>query len=205
MSEQKIEKLLQEADRTADSPKRVRVDLSEIRRRAKRRRILNITGPVATAAVLMVALGIWSITLRIAQPTPEQERIISLENQVKQLQARTDAAMNLIQEMLEQEKRQQRLDDLDAQLASIPDPLEEMQKQVDKTAFMLVYQADRLYCELNQTGSAVEAYNRVIRLFPENHWARVARQRLAEIENKKPNKTDLKGDFKWKPQNASWS
>jgi hypothetical protein len=64
-----------------------------------------------------------------------------------------------------------------------PGDVEEMQKQVDKAAFTLVYQADRLYRELNQTGSAVEAYNRVIRLFPENRWAKVAKQRLAEIEN----------------------
>ena len=205
MSEQKIEKLLQEADRTVGPPKRVHVDLSEIRHRAKRHRIVNIAGPIAIAAVLMVALSIWIATLRTPKVMQEQEKIASLENQVKQLQARTDAAINLIQEMLEQEKRQQRLDELDAQLASIPDPIEEMQRQVDKTAFILVYQADRLYRELNQTGSAVEAYNRVIRLFPKNRWAQVARQRLEEIENQKSNKTDSKGNVKWKLQNTSWS
>jgi len=182
MSDEKIEKLLQQADRTAGGPARIRVDLADIRRRAKRRRLVNTTGPIATAAILMVALGLWSVTLKTTR-TPEQKRIADLENQVRQLQARTDAAMSLIQEMLEQERRQQRLDELEARLASIPDPLEQMQKQVDKTAFMLVYQADRLYRELNQTDSAVEAYNRVIRLFPKNHWAQVARQRLEEIEN----------------------
>jgi uncharacterized protein YoxC len=200
-----LEKLLQEADQTAGPPKQVRVDLSEIHNRAKRRRIVNITGPVAAAAVLMVALGLWSATLRTTGTMPEQNKIASLENQVKQLQAQTDAAMRLIQEMLEKERRQQRLDELEAELASISDPLEQMQKQVDKAAFILVYQADRLYRELNQTNSAIEAYNRVIRLFPENQWAQVAKQRLEEIENRKSNKTDLKGDVKWKPQNTSWS
>jgi len=202
MPEDKIEELLHEADWTAGRPAEVRVDLSRIRRRAHRRRYVSIVGPVATAAVLMVALGIWSVTLTVPPPTPEQERIADLENQVRQLQARTDAAMSLIQEMLEQERRQQRLDELEAELASIPDPFEEMQKQVDKTAFMLVYQADRLYRELNQTASAVEAYNRVIRLFPKNRWAQVARQRLEKIKNKRSNQTDSKGDLKWKPQNA---
>jgi tetratricopeptide (TPR) repeat protein len=205
MPDERIAKLLQEADRMADRPVRVRVDLSDIRRRANRRRLVNVAGPVGAAAVLMTALGIWSITLQMTPTRPEHVQIALLENQVKQLQARTDAAMNLIQEILEQERRQQRLDELDAQLASIPNPIEEMQKQVDKTAFMLVYQADRLYRELNQTGSAVEAYNRVIRLFPENRWAQVARQRLMEIENKPPDQTDSKGDLKWKPQNTSWS
>jgi len=202
MPEDKIEELLHEADWTAGRPAEVRVDLSRIRRRAHRRRYVSIVGPVATAAVLMVALGIWSVTLTVPPPTPEQERIADLENQVRQLQARTDAAMGLIQEMLEQERRRQRLDELEAELASIPDPFEEMQKQVDKTAFMLVYQADRLYRELNQTASAVEAYNRVIRLFPKNRWAQVARQRLEKIKNKRSNQTDSKGDLKWKPQNA---
>jgi uncharacterized protein YoxC len=202
MSEQEIEKLLQEADRAAGPPKRVRVDLVEIRRRAKRRRIVNMAGPVAAAAVLMLALGLWSITLRTPKTTPERERIASLESQVKQLRARTDAAINLIQEVLEQERRQQRLNELEAELAGIPDPIEEMQRQVDKTAFILVYQADRLYRELNQTSSAVEAYNRVIRLFPDNRWAQVARQRLAEIKSKKSDQTDSKGDLKWKPQNV---
>ena len=202
MSDQRIEKLLQQADRTAGRPARVRVDIADIRRRANRRRLVNVAGPVATAAVLMIALGIWSITLRTTPTTPEQDKIASLENQVKQLQARSDAAMSLIREVLEQERRQQRLDKLEAELASIPNPLEEMQKQVDKTASMLVYQADRLYRELNQTHSAVEAYSRVIRLFPENQWAQVARQRLKEIEDKRLKKSDVKGDLKWKPQNA---
>jgi uncharacterized protein HemX len=205
MNQDKLSKLLQEADRTAGPPAQVRVNLCEIRRRAGRRRFINIVGPIAVAAVLMIALGIWSITLRTTQTTPEQERVALLETQVKQLQARTDAALNLIQQVLEDEQRRQRLDELEAQLASIPDPLEELQRQVDKTAFILVYQADRLYHELDQTDSAVENYNRVIQLFPENRWANVARQRLAEIESKKSDKTDSKGDLKWKPQDTSWS
>jgi len=202
MSDDRLTQLLRQADRTAGLPTRVRVDVSGIRRRANRRRVMQMVGPVATAAVLMIALGIWSITQRIPQMTPEQKQIASLEMQVRQLQARTDAAISLIQEVLEQERRQKRLDELEAELAGIPDPLDEMQEQVDKTAFILVYQADRLYRELNQTDSAVEAYNRVIRLFPKNQWAQVARERLEEIENKKSNQTDSKGDLKWKRQNV---
>jgi len=152
----------------------------------------------------MVAFSIWSLTQRTAQ-TMEQDRIAALESQVRQLNAQAEVAMNLIQEVLEEERRQSRLDELEAQLANIPDPLEEMQKQVDKTAYILVYQADRLYRELNQTDSAVENYRRVIELFPENRWAKVARKRLSEIKSEKSNKTDSKGDMQWKTQNASWS
>ncbi len=185
MTEEEIKKLLREADKTAGGIAPVRVNLSAIRRRAGRRNMIILVAPLASAAVLMVALSILALMFRTAEPTPEQEKIALLETQIKQLQARTDAALGLIQEVLEEERKQSRLDELQAQLASIPDPLEEVQNQVDKTAFVLVYQADRLYRELNQTDSAVENYNRVIALFPENRWAKVARQRLSEIENKK--------------------
>lgn len=202
MTQDQLSKLLQETDRTAGPPAQVRVNLFEIRRRAHHRRFVSIAGPMAAAAVLVIALGIWSGAIRTTQTTPKQERIASLEMQVKHLQARADAALNLIQQVLEDERRRRRLEELEAQLASIPDPLEELQKQVDKTAYILIYQADRLYKELNQTDSAIENYNRVIELFPQNRWADVARQRLTEIENKKSEKTDSKGDLKWKRQSV---
>ena len=189
MTEDEIKKLLQQADKTAGGTAPVRVNLPAIRRRAGRRNMITLIAPLASAAVLMVALGIsalmFSNTVSTTEPTPKQERIALLENQIKQLQARTDAALRVIQEVLDQERRQSRLDELQAQLASISDPIEEVQNQVDKTAFILVYQADRLYRELNETDSAVENYNRVIELFPENRWAKVARRRLSEIENRK--------------------
>jgi Tfp pilus assembly protein PilN len=185
MSKDDFRELLRGADRLAGRPARVRVEPSEIRRRAKRRRIVRIVGPVAAAAAVVLAAGIWHITLKTDQTKPRQERIASLEDQIRQLRARTDATMNLIQEVLEAERRRQRLDELEAELASIPDPLEEIEKQVDKTAFILVYQADRLYRELNETESAVKTYKRVIKLFPRNQWATVARERLSEIENKR--------------------
>jgi TolA-binding protein len=203
MRENEIKKLLQQADKTAGGPALVRLNLSAIHHRANRKNRMFLVAPLAAAAMLMVALGILALRLRNTGPTEEQKKIASLENQVRQLQARTNAALDFIQQVLDDERRQSRLDELEAQLASIPDPLEEVQKQVDKTAFILVYQADRLYCELNQTDSAVENYKRVIELFPENRWAKVARQRLLEIENKKSNKTDSKGDMQWKTQNVS--
>ena len=206
MTEDKIKNLLQKADQMGGGPAPVSVDLlAAVRRRVHRRHIATFAASLAAAAVVIIGLGVWSITTRTPKTTQDQIKIALLEDQIKQLQVRTDAALNLIQEVLEDERRQRRLDELEAQLASIPDPLEELQKQVDKTAFILVYQADRMYRELNQTDSAVEAYNRVIELFPQNRWAKVARQRLAEIENRKFNKTNSEGDSIWKPQNAQSS
>ena len=202
MTEDKIKNLLQEADRTAGPPKPVGVNLSDIRRRANRRRILFFKAPIAAAAAILVAVGILNLSIKTPKIPKREEKIASLESQIKQLQVSTDAAISLIHEVLEQERRQNRLNELEVQLASMPDPLEEVQQQVDKTAFILVYQADRLYRELNQTESAVETYKRVIQLFPENQWARIARERLAQIKENQSGKIDLKGDSKWKLQNA---
>ena len=184
--EDKIKNLLQEADRMAGLPGPISANLAAaVRRRAHRRHFISVAAPLAAAAVVLIAVGILSLAVRTTETTQEQEKIALLETQLKQLQARTDATLNLIQEVLADEQRQQRLDELEAQLASIPDPLEEIQKQVDKTAFILVYQADRMYRELNRTDSAVETYNRVIELFPKNRWAQVAREQLSEIEKQK--------------------
>jgi tetratricopeptide (TPR) repeat protein len=192
MTEDEIKTLLQQADKTAGGPEPVRMNFPAIRRRANRKNMIILAAPLASAAVLMVALSILALMFRTAEPTGEQKKIALLESRIKQLQARTDAALSLIHQVLDEERRQSRLDELQAQLASIPDPLEEVQNQVDKAAFVLVYQADRLYRELNQTDSAVENYNRVIGLFPDNRWAKVARQRLSEIKNEKSNKTKQK-------------
>ncbi len=202
MTEDKLKNLLEKADQTAGRPKPIQVDLSVIRRRASRRHLVNIAAPLAAAAVLLIAVGIWNLPTKTPEAIPEQDKTASLESQIKRLQASTDAAINLIHEVLEEERQQNRLEKLEAQLASIPDSLEEVQQQVDKTAFILVYQADRMYRELNQTESAVETYKRVIKLFPENQWAQVARERLAQIEEKQSYKIDMKGDPQWKRQNT---
>jgi len=207
MTEDKIRNLLQEADRMAGLPGAVSVNLSAIvRRRAHRRHLrISLVTPLAAAAVILIVAGIWNVTIRTTEKTNDQEKIVSLEKQLEQLQAKTDAALNLIQEVFVAEQKKDSLGELEAQLASIPDPLEEIQKQVDKTAFILVYQADRLYRELNRTDSAVETYNRVIELFPKNRWAQVARERLSEIDSRKFNKIDSKGELKWRPQIVSLS
>ncbi len=182
MREDKIPSLLQDADRTAGPPSPVSVDFSAIRRRAGQRRLAASAVPVAAAAVVLVALSIWTAVIRTDRAAEEQKKIAALENEVRVLQARTDAALGLIREMVANEQRQRRLDQLQAELTGIPDPLEEVQKQVEQTAFIIVYQADRMYRELNQRDSAIRAYRRTIELFPQTESAEVARQRLEEIK-----------------------
>jgi hypothetical protein len=185
MTEDKIKNLLYEADRTAGGPAPLSANLAAaVRRRASRRHTANLALRVAAAAVILFALGIWSFT---AKKNRDRQRIVALEMQIKQLKTQTDATLNLIREVLEEERKQRRLDELRAQLAGYADPLEEIQKQVDKTAFILVYQANRMYRELDRKDSAIRAYNRVIELFPQSRWAEVARQRISEIQKNQHN------------------
>ena len=188
--EDKIKRLLQEADQKAGLPAPLSSNLSSVaRHRAHHRRFIRLAAPLAAAAVVLIAAGIWNHNT--TKTKEEQRKIALLETQLNQLQAKTDAALDLIRAVLDEEQKQNKFDELDrleAQLASIPDPLKEIEEQVDLTAFYLLGQADRLYRELNRTESAVETYNRLIELFPKNRWAKEARQRLSEIESKKFNK-----------------
>ena len=157
------------------------------------------------AAVLLIGVGLGSICLRTARTPPppqEQQRIATVEAQLRQLQAQTDAVLKLVHEVLEKDRQEGQLAALEAELASIPDPAEEIGQQVDKTAFVMLYQADRLYKELRQTESAVEAYKEIIQLFPENRWAAVARERLSQIQKHRINRSKTKGERKCEPRHV---
>ncbi len=192
MEEDKIKSLLQKADQTAGRPGSVPTNLtSAIRRRARQRRFISLAAPLAAAAMVLIAFGVWRLMSTPAGDTNEQVRLAMLQAEVQQLRAQTDSTLKLVREVIKRQRRRSRLQELEAKLARIPDPLEEMQRQADKTAFVLVYQANRMYNELDQKDSAIETYNRVIDLFPKSKWADVARRRLAEIQNSSVNKNGL--------------
>jgi hypothetical protein len=200
MIEDKIKNILRDADQIAGEPKPVFISIPALRRRANHRRFTT----AATALTALLFFALLSIRYAPHKPsqTPADNKALSLETQIKQLNAKMDATLNLINEVLEDERRQRRLNELQAQLASIQDPFEEIQQEVDKTAFILIYHADHLNRKLNQTDSAIGFYNRIIELFPKNRWAEVARQRILEIKNKKTDKTSLEGEQVWNPQSV---
>lgn len=194
MNDEQIKSLLEDADRAAGPPRYKVVRACEIRARLRRRRSVAIAAPAA-AAVVVCGLALWNLRQPSEEPAAvPQERIASLEEQVRQLQEQTETTMRLVHEVLAKERQERRLAALQAELASIPDPAQELQRQTEKAAFALVYQADRMIGEMNQTQSAVETYEQVIRLFPENRWAEVARERLARIRNQRFNKSPMEGE-----------
>jgi len=203
VNDEQIKSLLEDADRTAGPPQYGPIRAGEIRLRLRRRRSIAIAAPAAAAAVLLCGVALWNRRPHPQEPAAEpQERIASLEEQVRQLQEQTETTMRLVQEVLAKERQERRLAALQAELASIPDPAQELQRQADKTAFTLVYQADRMIRELDQTESAVETYEQVIRLFPQSRSADVARERLAEIKNYRINKSPMEGESRCEPHKS---
>ncbi len=203
MNEEQIRALLTQADRAAGTPTFGPVTVTRIRQHIYRKRLVRIAAPTAVAATIVIVAAVGTISLQPQRPQPQPERIASLEEQVRQLQAQTQTTLKLVQDVLESDRQKRHLASLEAELARIPDPVQEIDRQVDKTAFILVYQADKLYQELNQTESAVAAYKEVIQLFPTNQWAQVARERLSQIEQRRINKSETqKGEPKWGPRNT---
>ena len=102
-----------------------------------------------------------------------EDELADLRADIEKLQVEIDAMVAELQEVLILQSRQR--------LIAGPDPLDEIQEQVEKAAFITVYQADRMYNELGLPESAIESYEQAIKLFPNTRAARTARNRLADI------------------------
>src|SRR2546423_1978857 len=60
-------------------------------------------------------------------------------------------------------------------------PPADLQLQRDTAALILVYDAEQ-HARQNRSADAVALYRRAIDLFPQSHWAQVARERLKEMQ-----------------------
>ena len=67
--------------------------------------------------------------------------------------------------------------------ATVPDPLDAINRQRNRTALLLVSRADQLLEDDQPTAAAAE-YEQAARLFPDTQWAATARDRLARMERK---------------------
>jgi hypothetical protein len=201
MNDEQITELLKRADEAAGPPHLSGVTASGVRKRIRHRRLVTGGALAATAGMLLIA-GLWSLPHGGGTDVKEQ-RIASLEDEVRQLKAQSEETLAMVRDVLAKERQTDRLLALETELARIPDPVEQMKERDDKTAFSLVYQADRMYREMNQTRSAVETYEQVIRLYPQNHWAEVARQRITEIKGNRTNPSGTKGETKWQRQSET--
>jgi len=194
MTRDKIQNLLQNADRMAGPPRPVSVGLQSVaRRHVHHRHHRNIIASLSAAAVIIFSLGAWQWTAKLGRIN-EQKRVAKMQTDMQLLRAQTDATLRVVNELLERQKQQQRIAELRAKLAAIDDPLEKVKEQIEKTAFIIVYQADKKWQRPSQRAAAIADYKTVLRLFPDTRSAEQAKQRLAQIQNNSTIPNTLKGD-----------
>lgn len=105
----------------------------------------------------------------------------SIEAEMARLDAEVRAAESRVAIALAEERRQglrRRLQ----RLALSPTPGEVVDRELNRTAFLAVYDADRLSADRRRRAEAIRAYQQVVTLFPRTRWARVARERLTQLE-----------------------
>jgi len=188
MNDLSLTDLLKQADLAAPAavPETAAIELA-VRTALRRRRTARWAAMAAALVVLAVAAGVRTVQVH------SDARIAEVERRVRELNEQSQATLAMVQEVLEGQRRQERLVRLHEELDSMPDVHAQMEADIDRSAFVLLYQADQMYRELNLKETAVEGYRRLIELFPQNRWAQIARERLEEID-KRQKTVDKKGD-----------
>lgn len=196
MNRDDLESLLQRADRAAGPPPAGPADLADrVRRLARRRHRTRVVVRAAVAAVVVAGLGlaVHSAAVRnepselttAQQPTPpdpaSNEEVARLRSEIAQLRQEANALAEQIRGMTAIQEQRQRLDQLEQAVARLESG-EEVRGEMERAAFTIVYQADRMYRELGLRDSAVEAYREAVKLFPDTPSAEIARTRLIEID-----------------------
>jgi len=198
VEETKIKNILQEADQFSGpciAPNASAI-ADKVRSRVRRRhqRNLYLRFAASAAAVLIIGISIWNgASKRSTQDAliVKGENIEMLQAEVTHLKSEVDSMLAVVRDVIADEKSNATLKKLEAELASFSDPIEDVQRQVDRAAFTIVYQADRMYRDHNLIDAAIESYKRAIEFFPANKWSEVARNRLIEIQSSKKMKRKL--------------
>lgn len=185
MSDQ-LGQLLREADATAGRPAAPRADLGAVVRHVARRRRRART--VAGGAVVVMIVGVTcalylmrpnengSVVQRERAPSPPVLSPEEARREIAVLDAEAESRMAVVERMLTMERRR-----VSATQQRATDPLLAVRREQDRAAYLLIYEADRLARKSEARERAVEEYRRVVTLFPDTHWASVARERLVEL------------------------
>ena len=194
MTPDPFKNLLQEADAAARFRRFEAPDLAgRVRTVARRRRQVQRAGAVI-AVIVMVSAGIL-LAGKQGQPRHTETGTSVLANRGRP----SDAAMELRKEVnrlrLEATSRanvaagidrhRRRLSRLAAyrRQAAVVSPAMRLQQEIEISAGIMVYQAERLLGRTGDERAAVETYQRAIRLFPDTSHAEVARKRLSETKS----------------------
>ena len=189
-----LEELLRRADAAAGPPELPGDLPGRVRRLALRRRRARLAAAgIAAAVVIAVALGVVLHDLRTAPPAKVGPTVAATQQdkggvegadvaaELARLDSEARSRLAVVAHMLACEARHKRLAELRRELAK-PGVAEQIQRQVDDAAFVLIYFADRQLRQEHGRQAAVANYQQVIQLFGQTRWAEVARRRLREIQ-----------------------
>ena len=194
MSSDPLKQLLRRADALAGNPPEMPGDLAQrVRTLAVRRRRVRVSINAAAAIVLAVGMTLlWSqasTPLRsaneplVVETEPARPGVEEIRAEIERLHREADMRLAVVrrtQEILEEMRRFEEL----KKHPPLPDAVANARREVDKAAYVLVSQADRMCRKLDLCDSAAVKYRRVVDLFPDSRWATVARQRLSDLETK---------------------
>ena len=176
MDKKTLEKVLKQVDASSElAPLDAGHLASAVRGRFRRQK--QAVRYEILAAVAMIAV-VFVFSQRQYQSYKKEQHLARLEQEVQELTCRTEQTWALVQEMLSRQEQQDEMRKLNRQIARYQDPI---QVEVDETAFILVYQGDRMAEKYDEKEKAIEYYNQVIEHFGDTPSARIARQHLMQI------------------------
>ena len=211
-TDKKLQKILLETDQIIGSSPVSAGLAGRVREKAARGRTVRIAVSAAVAAVLVVAIGIILLdsvpvspvdslvddnqsqmagvaratqteeVVEVAVEVDPQQQIAQLQAEVALLRDEIDARMAIVEGMIARQEQRDTLAKLKRRLVVAGDPMEKIQQQRERAAYITVYNADYKYDQLDLKESAIKDYRRAIELFPKTIWAEQARKKLAEIE-----------------------
>jgi len=185
MKQDRLVELIRDVDELMPRRGAARVNVQEIRQRAVHKRRVRSISSIAAAMIgaALVGFGLFSWPDRSLNPQVAGSDVLKrLHVQSDLLLAQLDTSDEIQGKINARAQHHKRVDRLHRQIAAIPDPRIAVRKEVSQAARTLVASADRLLQEPGQKRQARKTYERVVRLFPENNWANIARKRLLAMK-----------------------
>jgi hypothetical protein len=196
MHDEQLQRLLDQADSTAQ-PARVQPGLAQrVRRRAKHRK--RVRASIASAMVLTIAMAaVWRLRPRessiqsvAVQPKPPvaQTQVATLDPAALRELHRAEAAasdeaelhLQIANAMLKQQSKPSTRESLASDVLVQSEVLASLMEYRARTAHLMLKRGDSLLQD-DARSAAMACYRRVMTLFPDSAEAAVARERLGRL------------------------
>lgn len=180
MNDESLKDLLQQADVCSTLPDMDAKKLAaSVRHKCRRQQQIRRSVITACTTIVITAMFYGG---HVYQARQKQQQIARMQRQIQQLTQQTEAALQLIDEMLIQQNQRDKLAALNRQLAVYTNSSGSVQSEVNEAASVLMFQADQLIKQTARKEAAIKSYRRIIEYFPQTRAAQTARQRLQQIQ-----------------------